>query len=477
MVEKQRNVKALSFLESALAVEGLHSLKNFRKWYQDKLRSYVYKVEQKPLEKLNKWNIDKATGNISHESGKFFQVIGIDVETNFGGKSNWQQPIINQPEIGILGFVAKNIEGVLHFLVQAKMEPGNVNLLQISPTVQATRSNYTAVHEGKKPLYLEYFLDPTKASILIDQLQSEQGARYLAKRNRNIIVEVEEDELNEPHPDFYWLSLGQISCLLQENNLINMDARTVLSSVPFDNDFIEADKYCKEQKIKGFYADIFHSYFAQHKEEVNSFDKLLSWFTHLKIHNELRTKIIALNSVKDWQHKDGVIKHAQDKFFKILGVAVKADREVASWDQPLIESAKGGVICFICQKKRNVLHFLVQARVEPGNFDILEMAPTVQFTHSNYQDSTMTLPKFADLVINAKPNQVKFDTLQSEEGGRFYHDQNRYMVIEIDEGKHLDLPDNFIWMSLRQMKEFIRFNNYLNIEARGLLACLGLRGA
>jgi hypothetical protein len=28
-------------------------------------------------------------------------------------------------------------------------------------------------------------------------------------------------------------------------------------------------------------------------------------------------------------------------------------------------------------------------------------------------------------------------------------------------------------MTIRQLKEFIRFNNYLNIEARGLLACLG----
>ena len=32
----------------------------------------------------------------------------------------WKQPIINQPEIG-LGFITKEFNGILHFLVQAKV--------------------------------------------------------------------------------------------------------------------------------------------------------------------------------------------------------------------------------------------------------------------------------------------------------------------------------------------------------------------
>ena len=52
---------------------------------------------------------------------------------------------------------------MLHCLMQAKMEPGNVNPLQLSPTVQATRSNYTQVHRGTGTRYLEYFVGPTAA--------------------------------------------------------------------------------------------------------------------------------------------------------------------------------------------------------------------------------------------------------------------------------------------------------------------------
>ena len=35
------------------------------------------------------------------------------------------------------------------YLLQAKVEPGNINKIQISPTVQATRSNYLRIHGGK----------------------------------------------------------------------------------------------------------------------------------------------------------------------------------------------------------------------------------------------------------------------------------------------------------------------------------------
>ena len=73
------------------------------------------------------------------------------------------------------------------------MEPGNVNIIQLSPTVQATKSNYTRVHKGKLPAYLNYFLDRKKSKFLVDLLQTEQGGRFLRKRNRNMLVEVDED--------------------------------------------------------------------------------------------------------------------------------------------------------------------------------------------------------------------------------------------------------------------------------------------
>ena len=34
--------------------------------------------------------------------------------------------------------------------MQAKIEPGNINKIQLSPTIQATKSNFTQKHGGRK---------------------------------------------------------------------------------------------------------------------------------------------------------------------------------------------------------------------------------------------------------------------------------------------------------------------------------------
>lgn len=46
------------------------------------------------------------------------------------GEFTGEQPIIIQPEIGYLGIICREINGVLHFLMQAKIESGNVNCVK-----------------------------------------------------------------------------------------------------------------------------------------------------------------------------------------------------------------------------------------------------------------------------------------------------------------------------------------------------------
>ncbi len=463
---------ARDFLISALRDRGTSTLDDFGEWWRHRRRVNCCQVVRKPIESLEAWCLDPTTGDVYHKSGKFFRVHGLGVTTNFGPTSSWQQPIINQPEVGLLGILTKKIDGILHTLVQAKIEPGNCNLLQISPTVQATRSNYTQVHGGKQPFYLEYFLDESRSRVIVDQLQSEQGSRFLRKRNRNMIVQVPESEPITVHEDFYWLTIGQLFSLLQVENLVNMDTRTVLSCVRFadTDDRLDDSRFCSN----GFRDEIFASSLARENQSENTFDRLISWLTGLKNRYQLTTERIPLNQLTDWVHTGGEIRHREGKFFRLIGVSVLAtSREVTAWEQPLIESQKGGIICFICQRRRGVLHFLVQGRVEPGNLDCVEMAPTIQCTPFNYQgDLAEKLPPFYELVRESSPEQIRYDVCQSEEGGRFYHDVNRYLVIEVDEARNLDLPPNYVWMTIRQIKEFLRFNNYLNIEARGLIACL-----
>ncbi|WP_442816039.1 NDP-hexose 2,3-dehydratase family protein [Streptomyces sp. NBC_01205] len=199
-------------------------------WLRERARVNEFTTTPVPFAELDGWSFAADTGDLVHRSGGFFRIRGLHVTRASGPVTQWSQPIIDQPEIGVLGMLAKKIDGVLCLLVQAKIEPGNINMLQLSPTVQATRSNFLRLHGGATTRYLEYFTEPGRGRVLADVLHSEQGGSFYRKRNRNIIVETDEDV--PVHDDYRSLSVGQIQALLREDNMVNMDARTVLSCLP-----------------------------------------------------------------------------------------------------------------------------------------------------------------------------------------------------------------------------------------------------
>jgi oxidase EvaA len=479
----QQTSKEASFLRSALTTEGQFlSLDEFQDWFHSRREAYRFTVEQIPLDDMDQWYFADDPYRLVHRSGKFFTVEGIRVRTNYGPVPEWDQPAISQPEIGILGIITKVFDGMRYFLMQAKMEPGNVNTLQLSPTVQATKSNYTQVHEGKLPLYLDYFVDRGKSRILVDQLQAEQGARFLRKRNRNMIVEVAGDV--PAHDEFCWLTLGQIKQLLTIGNLVNMDARTVLSCIPFANvDWQhyyaaypqdQADHFdVFDYRLTGFAQDLFLSMLGR-KPVRHTLDEIISWFTELKTRYELEVTRIPLDEIRRWIHTDYEIRHETGRYFSVIAVSVEAgNREVSRWTQPLLKHTNYGVVGFVTQKLGGTLHFLVRASLEPGNLDVIDMGPTVACSNADERAKQPNPPPFLDLFLNAPPEQIRYSAIQSEEGGRFYHFQNRYMIVELPPDVPVDIPEHFVWMTLGQIIAFTKYS-YFNIEARNLLACLSL---
>ena len=194
--------------------------KNILKWLKDQRKKQLLNVQKIKLSKLSNWIYNNK--EIYHKSKKFFKIAGLRIQSNFYNKKNWDQPIIIQNEIGILGII-KNIK-TSKYLLQAKVEPGNINKIQISPTVQATRSNYSRVHGGKTIPFIKFFKRRNKNF----SLQSEQAFRYYNKKNSNIITYVSKRiDLNEK---FRWFSKIEIFNLLREKNLINMDTLSVFSS-------------------------------------------------------------------------------------------------------------------------------------------------------------------------------------------------------------------------------------------------------
>lgn len=462
----------IDFFKSALTKdsETMPSAKVLN-WINEKNNETKYNINQIPLDKLKLWNFDNISGNIIHESGSFFSIEGIEVTTNWGKIQSWQQPIINQPEIGFLGILTKKINGILHFLLQAKIEPGNLNIVQLSPTLQATKSNYTKAHKGNAPLFLEYFNGSKKVEILLDQLQSEQGARFIKKRNRNIIIQID-DDIDVPD-NFVWLTLGQIKGLIQHNNIVNMDTRTVISGIPYGTKDAGTVKFFSNLSNNNVNESLLNSILIGDLSYKN-IDDIISWITRLKINYFIEIKKIPLKALDNWAYNGMSIMHKDKKYFSVIGVNVEiGNREVISWDQPMIKPAQEGIIAFLVKEINGVYHFLVQAKLEAGNFDILELAPTVQCLTGNYRtgENEYSVP-FINDVLGATPDRIWISTYQSEEGGRFFKEQNLNRIVEVKDDFSIDIPENYCWMTLNQLLTFIKFNNYVNIAARSLISAI-----
>ena len=471
---KEKN-KELLFAQSAWTIHNPYNdCDAIIDWVERRKKEVSVNINQMAFDEMSQWSFDENYSRLAHTSGKFFSIEGIRVQTNWGEVAQWDQPIINQPEIGFLGIICKEYNGILYFLMQAKIEPGNINVVQLSPTLQATKSNYTQVHKGKKPPYLEYFTDKKRNDILLDQLQSEQGSKFLKKRNRNIIMLVDDEiSLND---DFRWLTLGQIKQLMKKDNFINMDTRTVISGIPFGSYSPNIESFynamLSNTELNELGKKLMISEISQ-DNSLHTIEEIMFWFTDLKMKYELEVSSIPLNEVNNWNIGRSEITHNENKYFKVIGVNVEiSNREVRSWDQPLIAPTQEGISAFIMKEINGIIHFLVQAKIECGNFDIIELAPTVQCLTGNYntRESKATLP-FLDFVLNAKDGII-LDTLQSEEGGRFYHEQNRSMIMMVGDEFTTDVPERYTWLTLRQIKAFIRFNNFMNIQARSLLSLL-----
>ena len=466
----------LDFLVSAMSHGNFQTTDQILSWMKSQNEEVVSNIMQIPISELRGWSY--RDDRIRHKSGKFFSIDGIHIRTNYRNTPEWDQPIINQPEIGFLGFIVKKFNGVLHFLLQAKIEPGNLNIVQLSPTLQATRSNYTRVHGGKAPTYLEYFNGEKDVLILVDQLQSEQGARFLHKRNRNIIVEVGEDEELEVKEGYIWASLGQIKELLRYPNVVNMDSRTVISCINFgsysEHSLRLLDAVKRMNGIHSSKPDSFLYSVLSGDNHLNELQDIIQWITSLKFKYELDVTPVGISEMKNWIYDGNTIHHETGKYFDVMGCRVEiCNREVVSWDQPMVRSAQEGLMGFIVKKINGIYHFLVQAKLESGNFDIVEMAPTVQCLTGNYRKgkNEYTIP-YLEQILNAPKDKIWYSSYQSEEGGRFFQEQNLNIIVEVGEEFPIEVEENYCWLTLNQMLSFVTYNNYLNIAARSLLSAI-----
>src|SRR6188768_2157212 len=88
----------LAFLKSALTFQNpFNTTDQILDWVQERNRQVHVNIDRIPFDKMRNWFLDEKTEKLQHTSGSFFSIEGINVNTNWGGVPDWDQPIINQP--------------------------------------------------------------------------------------------------------------------------------------------------------------------------------------------------------------------------------------------------------------------------------------------------------------------------------------------------------------------------------------------
>lgn len=438
----------------------LHSMEELYEWIQERNNTLQVFLQKISLEECRPWYYEEKEGCIRNEQGSFFKIYG--ARQYEGGKVLREQPIIEQNEIGFLGIICCKIEGVWHYLMQAKIEPGNVNVVQLSPTLQATRSNFTRKHGGKKPDFLEYFMEMNPADILVDQIQSEQSARFLKKRNRNVILIVQ-DRLEETNTH-RWMTLAQIKEMMRQDNLVNMDTRTVLSCIPYVLLGQEGDVPFKNKP-----------YFYKTAWSMNrrTIVDIYRGMNDYKMFVDNRMEKVALRNLSDWEMGKREFFCKKPWPFQVIFCDIQIEgREVTHWRQPLF--AANGIALFglFCCDDEGVMKFLVKIKPEIGCFDGVELGPTIQRETCGEEDPDKIEAYFLKKLSEKK--DVIADSLLSEEGGRFYQEQNRNAIICVEKEELGELPPGYIWSDYGTLNILTQVNNCLNIQLRNLLSLLEL---
>jgi len=200
-------------------------------WYNQIKKNNKAKVKTIHLERMNKWIYDNKKGVIKHESGEFFCIEGKRVVNSGREVKDWDQPFLKQINYkgGIIGLVRSNINGVPHYLIDAKYEPGNYNEIQLSPSLQATYSNLNRIHKGEKnKVVKKYFL---KNFYTIRKFWvTEDGGRLFRKRNLHWIIQYN-GKINLPGKTYKWLTLWDLHRFIKKGSLVGPHLRSILSLI------------------------------------------------------------------------------------------------------------------------------------------------------------------------------------------------------------------------------------------------------
>ena len=208
------------------------------------------------------------------------------------------------------------------------------------------------------------------------------------------------------------------------------------------------------------------------KKENQKIDYILKWLKQRDKANKMKVKKVPIKQLNNWSYKaNGNLSHKSGQFFSVEGVKVSnaIEREVSSWEQPILNQKHGGILAIISRERDGIIEFLLYARKEPGDKD-LKLCPSFSATQSNINRAHGgKKTHLTDLILDNEKNYLG-QTIHFEEGARFWKKPNKNIIVEIKNKDSLKIKNpDFIWLNMSQIKKLNFKNGILNPFVKTIL--------
>jgi len=164
--------------------------------------------------------------------------------------------------------------------------------------------------------------------------------------------------------------------------------------------------------------------------------------------------------------------HSYPFHFEFFDIKIDG-REVTHWTQPLAVANGKALFALLSFKRKDEILFLVKEKPEIGCAKGVCLGPTLQL-ESPYDDYHPQNKYEAFLFKILQSNNSEIDTILSEEGGRFYHEENRNIVTMYEE----DISDDeladlgYYAANYKTIRRMIEKEHIVNIQLRNLISLL-----
>ncbi len=421
---------------------------NIGNWIKDYRISIQYKIIRTSIEELKEWN--SHDNIISRPDNSFFSIKTIR-PTN---KNNGFNPsiIIDQPEIGVLGFLMNGYGDDIQILLQAKSEPGNIHLTQIGPTVQATVSNYKRKHNGGETHFINLFLD-NKIPKEISILQSEQGNRFFNKYNQNAILRVSDLREYENFSNYKWFSFNHIIQQIDQDFLFNTDFKSVIShmfEIALQNSSIPSSDIG---------LNLLNSYLRNRSS--HNCNTIINKIRHRRKNVAFNSELCGLDFFNGWDKNTGLINGNEDLIFNYDFFEISiSDRENPCWSQPLLTKDSIEHIILFASIVDDQILFVFKEISEIGYKNYLQLGPTIRSDESQ------------DYLPNTIDGTLLISFNQSEEGGRFYRNISKYSIYLIYNLEYYEVNDEYYVLNVFEICKLLSIQGVFTNESRSLIATL-----